>query len=393
MFIQTINRLAVVMSIFMILSVGCTARPLDFNRVVIDGSIGGRAAIGDIDGDGYNDIAVHTWSTNRGKDNDGKIGWYRYPRWERFSIVNAGHIFGDGILIVDLDADGDNDVVTAKGNDGEAHVFWYANPGGPATSGWKENKIATVELGSEVKDVEVHDMDHDGKLDVIVRTKHKFAVYYQISPTSWLEKKVDNAEREGMHIGDIDGDGDYDVLMNGFWLENPEHPRTESWTRHNIDAMWYEDVTGGWQDHSIMGDIKDINGDGNNDVVLSHSEKTGFCIMWYAAINPKIGKDGWKRHKVGVIDYCHTLRADDMDLDGDIDIVAATLIRTSTPEISLFLNEGKGQSWSKKIVAATSAYKAKTGDIDNDGDVDIVTARSWDKPPIQLWRNTLRNKR
>jgi hypothetical protein len=253
MSIQFKNWFAIATSMLMILLSGCAARQLDFTHVVIDENIGGRTAIGDIDGDGYNDIAVHTWSTNRGKDNDGKIGWYRYPAWERFSIVNEGHIFGDGILIVDLDADGDNDVVTAKGHDGEASVFWYANPGGPATSGWKENKIATVELGSEVKDVEAHDMDH-----------------------------------------------------------------------------------------SIMGDIKDFNGDGKNDVVLSHSEKTGFSIMWYAAMNPKIGKDGWKRYKVGVIDYCHTLRADDMDLDGDI---------------------------------------------------DIVTARSWDKAPIQLWRNILKNKR
>jgi hypothetical protein len=79
-----------------------------------------------------------------------------------------------------------------------------------------------------------------------------------------------------------------------------------------------------------------------------------------------------------------------MDLDGDIDIVAGTLIRTSTPEICIFLNQGKGRNWNKKSVATTSAYKAKIGDIDNDGDIDIVTARSWDKAPIQLWRNTIK---
>jgi hypothetical protein len=379
-----------IISVVQFFSTGCAARELAFTHVVIDKQIGGRTAIGDIDGDGYNDIAVHTWSTNRGVDNDGKIGWYKYPTWTRYNIVDQGHIFGDGILIVDLDADGDNDVVTAKGNDGEAHVFWYANPGGAAASGWIEHKVATVELGSEVKDVEVHDMDHDGKLDVIVRTKHKFAVYYQNSPTSWLETQVDNAEREGMQIGDIDGDGDYDVLMNGFWLENPAQPRTDTWPRHNIDPLWYEDVTGGWQDHSVMGVIADINGDGKTDVVLSHSEKTGFPIAWYQADDPKGGPKAWTRHTIDTIDYGHTLRAGDMDLDGDMDIVAGTLIRTETPQIRVYLNEGQGVAWRKIVVAETSAYKAKVGDIDDDGDMDIVTARSWDRPPVQLYRNTIK---
>jgi len=369
--------------------IGGVSAAAEFEHVAIDKNIGGRTAIGDIDSDGFNDIVVHTWSSDRGKQNDGKIGWYRYPNWKRYSIVDSGHIFGDGVLAVDLDLDGDNDVVTAKGSDNEASVYWYENPGGKATSGWKEHKVATVERGSEVKDVEVHDMDHDGKPDVVVRTKHKFAVYFQESPDAWVEVKTDNAEREGMIVGDVDGDGDHDAVMNGFWLENPEHPRTDKWQRHNIDPTWYEDVTGGWQDHSVMAFIKDINNDGKDDIALSHSEKTGFAITWYESDNPKGGPDAWKKHEVGVVDYCHTLRGDDIDLDGDIDIVAATLIRKSDPEIVVFVNAGKGLSWRKRTLADTSAYKAKTGDIDNDGDIDIVSARSWDRAPLQLWRNTL----
>ncbi|UCD48506.1 MAG: VCBS repeat-containing protein [Phycisphaerales bacterium] len=138
-----------VTTILLALASGCVARQFDFTRVVVDENLGGRTAIGDIDGDGYNDIAVHTWSANRGVENDGKISGYEYPTWKRHSILEQGHIFGVGIVPADLDADGDNDVVTAKGNDGEAHVFWYANPGGAATAGWEERKVATVEPGSE----------------------------------------------------------------------------------------------------------------------------------------------------------------------------------------------------------------------------------------------------
>lgn len=382
---------ATVTAVVLVVGIGGWAVAADFEHVVVDENIGGRTAIGDVDGDGFNDIVVHTWSTDRGKQNDGKVGWYRYPDWQRYDIVDEGHIFGDGVLVVDLDLDGDNDVVTAKGSDKEASVFWYENPGGEAISGWKEHKIATVERASEVKDVEVHDMDHDGKPDVVVRTKHYFAVYFQESPGEWVEVKHDNAEREGMTMGDVDADGDHDVIMNGFWLENPDHPRTDTWKRYDIDPAWYDDVTGGWQDHSVMADVKDFNSDGKADLVFSQSEKTGYAIAWYESENPRGGPEAWTKHEVGVVDYCHTLRGGDIDLDGDADIVAATLIRTSKPEICLFLNEGNGLKWKKQLVAETSAYKAKTGDIDDDGDMDIVTARSWDQAPLQLWRNTLSN--
>jgi hypothetical protein len=88
-----------------------------------------------------------------------------------------------------------------------------------------------------------------------------------------------------------------------------------------------------------------------------------------------------------VVDYCHTLRAADMDNDGDADLVAAVLKRSETPEIVIFFNQNSGESWTRFKVADKSAYKARVGDIDDDGDQDIVTSLSWEDPPIMLWRN------
>ena len=88
-----------------------------------------------------------------------------------------------------------------------------------------------------------------------------------------------------------------------------------------------------------------------------------------------------------MVDYCHTLRSGGIDNDGDADLLAATLKRTETPEIVLFLNEGDGENWTRFKVADQSAYKARLGDIDNDDDLDIVTSVSWEDPPIMLWRN------
>ncbi len=391
-------KLQIVCAIILLVgAVSCGSAPeevaeptLAFEYSEVDPGAAGRIAIGDIDADGHNDIVLHTWSTNRGKDSDGTVTWYRYPDWTRSVIKGDDHIFGDGVVAVDLDGDKDLDVVTAKGNDASAQVWWFENPGGAAREGWKEFQIAEVETGSEVKDVYVHDMDHDGKQDVVVRTKHFFTVYFQEEPRKWTERKMDNAEREGMTLGDLDGDGDYDAVMNGYWRENPADPRTGDWARHDIDEQWFNDVTGGWQDHSVRTAVADFNGDGKKDVAYSHSEKTGYAVTWYESGNPKGGQEAWTKHPIEVVDYCHTLAGGDVDNDGDLDLLTATLKRKETPQVLLFLNDGKGVSWERMEVAAKSAYKARLSDIDDDGDLDILTSASWEDPPIMLWRNQLK---
>jgi hypothetical protein len=352
--------------------------------------VGGRTAIGDIDGDGRNDIVVHTWSSRRGLEQDGRVTWYKNPSWQEFVIRDNDHLFGDGVIIVDLDGDGDNDVVTSKGNDGVAEVWWFENQGGSFDQPWPERLIATAEKGSETKDLEVDDIDHDGKLDVVVRTKHYLSIFFQETPDRWTANRMENREREGMTAADVDGDGDQDMIMNGFWRENPDNPREDTWPEHVIDPQWFTDVTGGWQDHSVMAGSGDINGDGRVDIVLGHSEKTGFHVTWYQSDNPTGGAEAWKKHPIHVVDYCHSVCVGDLDLDGDHDIVAGTLIRTDQPEIVVLINQGQGETWSSHTVASKSAYKAKIGDVDGDGDLDIVTALSWEEPPIQLLRNQVR---
>ncbi len=124
-------------------------------------------------------------------------------------------------------------------------------------------------------------------------------------------------------------------------------------------------------------------------MAFSHSEKPGFDVTWYSSDDPKAGPESWRKHEIGVVGYCHTLRAADMDGDGDDDIVAATLERTESPEIVVFLNAVEGQEWTRFRVAEKSADKACVGDIDGDRDMDIVTSSSGEDPLIMLWRNQL----
>lgn len=356
-------------------------------------NVGGRTAIADIDGDGTNDIVLHTWSSNRGLDNDGSITWWRGPDWDRQAILKEGHLFGDGVVAIDLDEDGDCDVVAAKGDDGLADIYWYENQG--SGTAWTERHVAVAERGSEAKDLEVHDYDGDGLRDLLVRTKHFLIVYYQRATrdgVAWQESRMENRQREGMTSADIDGDGDHDAVMNGFWRENPGADLDQPWAEHKIDPQWYEDITGGWQDHSVMVDAGDINGDGRVDVVMGHSEKTGYAVTWYESDDPTGGPEAWIAHPIKVIDYCHSVRLEDFDQDGDLDVLAATLIRTNEPRVVVLWNEGAGDAFTTQVIAETSAYKANVGDLDGDGDADILTALSWEEPPLRIFWNPIKKR-
>jgi hypothetical protein len=376
---------------------GCISRQertLGFVSEIIDSNARGRTAIGDIDMDEYPDIVVHTWGSDRGKVSDGTLTVYLYPGWKKIEVRKNADFFGDDVIIYDLNHDGFNDLVTCRGSDYSAQLWWYENPGGQLAESWPERMIALVEEDSEVKDIAVYDMDEDGLGDVVARTKHFTVIYFQDEANGWEENRMETTQREGMTIGDVDDDGDDDIVLNGYWLENPDKPRESVWNRYIIDDIWYTDTTGGWQDFSVRVVVEDIDGDGETDVVFSQSEKPDYAITWYKSTNPSGGEGSWVKHEVGVVHYCHSLEVADFDLDGDMDIVAGTLSRLDDPELVLFLNlDESGTTWARSRIDTLPVYKIAVGDIDNDGDIDITSSYNWETPPLRLWRNIIIDNR
>jgi len=362
---------------------------LKFQQVILDKSyIAYERDVGDIDGDGRNDVAAVM-------EGDTTVQVFHAPTWRRSTLTafTGEHRYprADDFKLADIDGDGDLDVVTRLGrgpsDDGAGIAVWCENLGG---SNFVQHLIGnSLEY---VKDIVVADFDRDRRPDVAMRMDSRTQLWLQEPGGTWAEVLLTHPAHEGMEPGDLDMDGDPDLVFNGYWFETPDTPASArvatNYAYHAIDAAWFNQA-GDWTKNSCKVIVGDFDGDGRNDVALSHSERAGHAVAWYGSATPHV--DGtWSKHVVAVVDYCHTLQATDFDLDGDVDLLAGGMIQSQQRGLRLMLNAGEGTNWTEFVIQTDGSYSAELGDIDNDGDPDIVGIRNWNSAPTWIYRNPVR---
>jgi len=386
--VKNVKRMLVKISLFFCVC-AVSFGQIPFEYVVIDKEAIGHRGVGDIDGNGFNDIAAVNYPT---------LIWYQYPNWQKHLVVDISK-FDDyktyrscDMELADIDGDGDLDIVGRIGipnNDRDGINCWFANPrpkGSAAKGTWKRHNIAETEY---VRDIEVRDFNKDNKLDVVVRMHTKVCLYLQKNPDSWTSVTINIHDHEGMEVADLDRDGNPDIVLNGFWLETPSDPVQGKWIEHDIDKKWWKQKTGSWTDNNSKVTVADMNKDGRPDVLLSHPEKAGYPVSWYEAPASPV-KGQWKERVIGRVDKCHNLKAADFDNDGDLDVLAGEMpnIPKEAPyPVMVFINQGNAFRWKQQVLANHGNYSAQIGDIDNDGDTDIIGLRNHNRAPIEMWRN------
>ncbi|MFC1634417.1 FG-GAP repeat domain-containing protein [Planctomycetota bacterium] len=340
---------------------------------------------GDIDNDGFIDVVA----VEGGKHASGRktFAWFKAPvdtqgTWQRFD-VNPGaplRSFLGTAKLADMDGDGDLDLIVSSDNhsggkmEADVYIFINPKPNGQASDTWNWHRANNTSLPyHHINDMEIADMDGDGKLDIVVRSlqPNQIHIFFQNSISSYIRKSIDTDINlsEGLAVGHIDTDGLADITYTGYWLQSPANPRTQHYTKKPIDPN-YKNVN-----QNTKEVIGDIDGDGRLDVVIAPAEafrKGGkHDLAWYC--NPGGNCDSpWKKTVIKAkTNNHHTVKLGDMDNDNDLDVIVG--IPWDPKRVQIYYNNGSG-SFGKThtIQSGKGLYSGVVADLGNDGDLDII---------------------
>ena len=227
-------------------------------------------------------------------------------------------------------------------------------------------RFGVAELLSEHRadDLQAHDLDRDGDLDLVsVSILNRTIQWYEnVGATSFEPRTIHHFETyvldgpNSLDVADLDGDGDLDLLTAGHepftlgWLENDGQ---QNFSLHTI-------VEPGTYGH--LARAGDVDGDGDLDVVAVVGQE----LRWFE----NEGNEEFIGHAVGAANFysSRALELVDMDRDGDLDFQ---------------IDDAEGVAWyandhgefERQSVWVTNLYivDAKVGDLDGDGDLDVVS--------------------
>lgn len=239
----------------------------------------------------------------------------------------------------------------------------------------------TPELGAAIsRHVTLGDLDGDGDLDVL------FAHFNQ-PDTVWVNDGNGNftphptmpalgvGSSFDVALGDLDNDGDLDALVTKVSLP---------------DVVWLNDGAGNFSYRSTLGsgssyglDLGDVDGDGDLDAIIARGSdqpetvwvNDGTGLFKPHATTPGFGAGNSQDVELG-----------DLDGDGDLDVVVAN---SDGQAQTVWLNDGAGTFTAQPDVPDFGGgYSASLalGDLDGDGDLDTVIGDST-STNVSIWLN------
>ena len=270
-----------------------------------------------------------------------------------------------GIAALDADGDGDVDLATANNRFGEEDLTVLYNDGAANFFGRADFSIA----GKRPYKVAAGDLDGDGFPELVVSVVGNVpavSIFFNDGSggfgdlTQYSATNLSNGSVPGIHVADVDADGDLDVLHSTHLLRNNGDGTLAAPTPHPFTTFY-----GGAHEF----DVADVTGDGQPDILATfYSSDFGYVVV------PNDGSGGFaafETHSTG--EMARAIEAGDGDGDGDADVF---IVNAGSNTFTVHENEGGSLSMPPLVAVGAFCKEADAADLDLDGDVDVVTANS-----------------
>jgi hypothetical protein len=327
--------------------------PLNPSWISVETNNTHAVALGDIDLDG--DLDLICGNLDRGSTvymNDGG-----------FFAADPGFLNETeaalSVALGDVDGDGDLDLVC--GNSAQSNSL-YLNQGGFFTKASWSSGPDSITYGVVLADI---DLDRD--LDLVCVNWHQSNTVYintngSLSTSPDTISNVQDSTRS-VAVGDIDGDGYLDLICGN-------HGKNTVYMNNGGAFESTPAQTFGPPVRTTGIALGDFDGDGDLDLVCSNFNQNNNVYLNQGGLFDPVpvwsyGPDSTLSVDVG-----------DVDSDGDLDLVFANKNQVN----SIYLNQGGPEIFSVAPVwssaAANKTTAAKLGDLDGDGDLDLVCGNS-----------------
>lgn len=261
-------------------------------------------------------------------------------------------------LLVDMDDDGDNDLITAS--DGDSDVLMYENINGDLLY---NPRILISDNVQVPGDINASDIDNDGLKDIIVTSKigNKIIWFKNLGSNTFSEELelMGNFNRPKKIISlDIDSDGDNDFLVNSSQDDNVFLLKNDG-----AGNFTSPEVVISISDNGNYLAARDLNNDGQMDVIASN-----WSGAFYWAENLGNGTLSGEQ----IIGYGDDMEFYDINNDSFLDAIG---VDQYDNEVYYYLNQG-GNSFGNRITITFTnedePSELEISDMDNDGIGDIV---------------------
>lgn len=322
-------------------------------------------SLADINNDMYIDIVAANY-------NSGSIDVYTNPSstsavWNKTTVrSNIQDI--SNVLTADIDNDSDIDIISS--DTGSLSIILDVNLDGKGSS-WETRTITST--AGAIKSMCLGDLNNDGTLDIVAADDSLDRIFYMqnnfVSNNSWQSVSIylyENPKNPtSVFCHDMDNDNDIDVV---------------STSQNSSTINWHENVAGDgsqWETHEISNSVafvnkifvSDLDNDSYYDIVsISPASST-------INFHRNIEGDGKTWESTIIYENINTptdLFLIDLDSDGDDDILTGS----NQPNSILWLENTLPleNNWISKQIGSSITYPStiKAADIDRDGDNDVV---------------------